>query len=152
MFPCPKYLDNHLSSRRFQPYDAYDASAWETTTVRTGVMGDVSLLEPIQGLLDDRDLMGKMVESARLYWTNNFLTVDIFSSLFNGTILILACLLFIYVFDLLASSNLGQQLLQKKSYEDMASEEATYTLGAILELQQQVNLIITNIVRTFHSK
>ena len=152
MFPCPKYLDNHLSSRRFQPYDAYDASAWETTTVRTGVMGDVSLLEPIQGLLDDRDLMGKMVESARLYWTNNFLTVDIFSSLFNGMILILAGVLFIYVFDLLAISNLGQQLLQKKSYEDMASEEATYTLGAILELQQQVNLIITNIVRTFHSK
>ena len=147
MFPCPKYLDNHLSSRRFQPYDAYDASAWETTTVRTGVMGDVSLLEPIQGLLDDRDLMGKMVESARLYWTNNFLTVDIFSSLFNGMILILAGVLFIYVFDLLASSNLGQQLLQKKSYEDMASEEATYALGAILELQQQVNL-----VRTFHSK
>ena len=147
MFPCPKYLDNHLSSRRFQPYDAYDASAWETTTVRTGVMGDVSLLEPIQGLLDDRDLMGKMVESARLYWTNNFLTVDIFSSLFNGMILILAGVLFIYVFDLLAISNLGQQLLQKKSYEDMASEEATYALGAILELQQQVNL-----VRTFHSK
>ena len=146
MFPCPKYLDNHLSSRRFQPYDAYDASAWETT-VRTGVMGDVSLLEPIQGLLDDRDLMGKMVESARLYWTNNFLTVDIFSSLFNGMILILAGVLFIYVFDLLAASNLGQQLLQKKSYEDMASEEATYALGAILELQQQVNL-----VRTFHSK
>ena len=147
MFPCPKYLDNHLSSCRFQPYDAYDASAWETTTVRTGVMGDVSLLEPIQGLLDDRDLMGKMVESARLYWTNNFLTVDIFSSLFNGMILILAGVLFIYVFDLLAISNLGQQLLQKKSYEDMASEEATYALGAILELQQQVNL-----VRTFHSK
>ena len=147
MFPCPKYLDNHLSSRRFQPYDAYDASAWETTTVRTGVMGDVSLLEPIQGLLDDRDLMGKMVESARLYWTNNFLTVDIFSSLFNGMILILAGVLFIYVFDLLAISNLGQQLLQKKSYEDMASEEATYALGAILELQQQVNL-----VRTFYSK
>merc|ERR1712045_295313 len=113
-------------------------SAWETTTVRTGVMGDVSLLEPIQGLLDDRDLVGKMVESARLYWTNNFLTVDIFSSLFNGTILILAALLFIYVFDLLAASNLGQQLLQRKSYEDMASEEATYALGAILELQQQV--------------
>merc|ERR1711936_187908 len=113
-------------------------SAWETITVKTGVMGDVSLLEPIQGLLDDRDLMGKMVESARLYWTNNFLTVDIFSSLFNGTILILAGLLFIYVFDLLATSNLGQQLLQKKSYEDMASEEATYALGAILELQQQV--------------
>ena len=67
-------------------------------------------------------------------------------------ILILAGVLFIYVFDLLAASNLGQQLLQKKSYEDMASEEATYTLGAILELQQQVNLIITNIVRTFHSK
>ena len=151
MFPCPKYLDNHLSSCRFQP-GAYDASAWETITVKTGVMGDVSLLEPIQGLLDDRDLMGKMVESARLYWTNNFLTVDIFSSLFNGTILILAGLLFIYVFDLLAISNLGQQLLQKKSYEDMASEEATYTLGSILELQQQVNLIITNIVRTFHSK
>ena len=147
MFPCPKYLDNHLSSRRFQPYDAYDASAWETTTLRTGAMGDVSLLEPIQGLLDDRDLMGKMVESARLYWTNNFLTVDIFSSLFNGMILILAGVLFIYVFDLLAISNLGQQLLQKKSYEDMASEEATYALGAILELQQQVNL-----VRTFHSK
>merc|ERR1712099_50416 len=112
-------------------------SAWETITVKTGVMGDVSLLEPIQGLLDDRDLMGKMVESARLYWTNNFLTVDIFSSLFNGTILIMAALLFIYVFDLLASSNLGELMLQKKSY-DVAAEEATYTLGAILELQEQV--------------
>merc|ERR1712008_122834 len=106
-------------------------SARETTTVITGIMGDVSLL------LDNADLMGKMVETARLYWTNNFLTVDIFSSLFNGTILIMACLLFIYVFDLLSNSSLGQLMLQKKSY-DVAAEEATYALGAILELQQQV--------------
>merc|ERR1712203_1282557 len=113
-------------------------SDWETTTVRTGVMGDVSLLEPIQGLLDDRDLMGKMVETARLYWTNNFLTVDIFSSLFNGTILIMAGLLLIYVFDLLSNSSLGELMLQKKSYDDVAAEEASYALGAILELQQQV--------------
>merc|ERR1712203_1280436 len=104
-------------------------SAGETTTVITPVMGDVSLLEPIQGFFDDDDLMGKMVETARLYWTNSFLTVDIFSSLFNGTILIMAGLLFIYVFDLLASSNLGELMLQKKSY-DVAAEEATYTLGA----------------------
>ena len=101
----------------------------------SGILGDV---EPIQGLLEDGDLMGKMVETARLYWTNNFLTVDIFSSLFNGTILIMAALLFIYVFDLLASSNLGELMLQKKSY-DVAAEEATYALGAILELQEQVD-------------
>ena len=100
-------------------------------------MADVSLLEPIQGLLDDADLMGKMVETARLYWTNSFLTVNIFSTLFNGTILIMACLLFIYVFDLLSNSSLGQLMLQKKSY-DVAAEEATYALGAILELQEQV--------------
>ena len=100
-------------------------------------MADVSLLEPIQGLLDDADLMGRMVETARLYWTNSFLTVNIFSTLFNGTILIMACLLFIYVFDLLSNSSLGQLMLQKKSY-DIAAEEATYALGAILELQEQV--------------
>ena len=100
-------------------------------------MADVSLLEPIQGLLDDADLMGRMVETARLYWTNSFLTVNIFSTLFNGTILIMACLLFIYVFDLLSNSSLGQLMLQKKSY-DVAAEEATYALGAILELQEQV--------------
>ena len=100
-------------------------------------MADVSLLEPIQGLLDDADLMGRMVETARLYWTNSFQTVNIFSTLFNGTILIMACLLFIYVFDLLSNSSLGQLMLQKKSY-DIAAEEATYALGAILELQEQV--------------
>ena len=100
-------------------------------------MADVSLLEPIQGLLDDADLMGRMVETARLYWTNSFLTVNIFSTLFNGTILIMACLLFIYVFDLLSNSSLGQLMLQQKSY-DVAAEEATYALGAILELQEQV--------------
>ena len=81
--------------------------------------------------------MGKMVESARLYWTNSFLTVNIFSTLFNGTILIMACLLFIYVFDLLSNSSLGQLMLQKKSY-DVAAEEASYALGAILQLQEQV--------------
>ena len=97
----------------------------------------------IQGLLDDNELMGKMVETARLYWTNNFLTVDIFSSLFNGTILIMACLLFIYVFDLLSNSSLAEVMLQKKSY-DVAAEEATYALGAILELQEQVSSNITN--------
>merc|ERR1712037_869655 len=113
-------------------------SARETATVITIVsMADVSLLEPIQGLLDEPDLMGKMVETARLYWTNSFLTVNIFSTLFNGTILIMACLLFIYVFDLLSNSSLGQLMLQKKSY-DVAAEEATYALGAILELQEQV--------------
>ena len=100
-------------------------------------MGDVA---PIHGLLHDADLMGKMVETARLYWTNNFLTVDIFSNLFNGAILILACLLFLYVFDLLTNSHLGQMVLQRKSYEDVAAEEATYALGAILELQEQVTI------------
>ena len=107
----------------------------------SGILGDV---EPILG---DGDLMGKMVETARLYWTNNFLTVDIFSSLFNGTILIMAALLFIYVFDLLANSSLAEMMLQKKSYDhvhDIAAEEATYTLGAILELQEQVSININN--------
>ena len=107
-------------------------------------MADVSLIEPIQGLLDDADLMGKMVETARLYWTNSFLTVNIFSTLFNGTILIMACLLFIYVFDLLSNSSLGQLMLQKKSY-DIAAEEATYALGAILELQEQVRKTINQL-------
>ena len=101
----------------------------------SGIMGDV---ESIQGLLDDGELMGKMVETARLYWSNNFLTVNIFSTLFNGTILLMAAILFIYVFDLLSSSSLGQLMLQKKSY-DVAAEEATYALGAILELQEQVD-------------
>ena len=100
----------------------------------SGIMGDV---ESIQGLLDDGELVGKMVETARLYWSNNFLTVNIFSTLFNGTILLMAAVLFIYVFDLLSSSSLGQLMLQKKSY-DVAAEEATYALGAILELQEQV--------------
>ena len=116
-------------------------------------MGDVSFLEPIQGLVvDNDDLMGKMVETARLYWTNNFLTVDIFSSLFNGTILIMAFLLFIYVFDLLSNSSLGELMLQKKSYDEVAAEEASYALGAILELQQQVNSTkITNITKSTKS-
>ena len=52
--------------------------------------------------------------------------------------MVLAGLLFIYVFDLLANSEHGYGFLQKKSY-DVAVEEAAYTLGAILELQQQVN-------------
>merc|ERR1711890_173582 len=94
-------------------------------------------LDLVVGLLENGDLMGKVAETARLYWTNSALTVNVFSNLFNGTLLVLAGLLFIYVFDLLANSEHGYGFLQKKSY-DVAVEEAAYTLGAILELQQQV--------------
>ena len=65
------------------------------------------------------------------------INIGVLSNLFNGTLLVLAGLLFIYVFDLLANSEHGYGFLQKKSY-DVAVEEAAYTLGAILELQQQV--------------
>jgi len=110
-------------------------SARETSIAATGtIMGGLDL---VVGLLENGDLMGKVAETARLYWTNSALTVNVFSNLFNGTLLVLAGLLFIYVFDLLANSEHGYGFLQKKSY-DVAVEEAAYTLGAILELQQQV--------------
>ena len=69
--------------------------------------------------------------------TKTNINIGVLSNLFNGTLLVLAGLLFIYVFDLLANSEHGYGFLQKKSY-DVAVEEAAYTLGAILELQQQV--------------
>ena len=60
----------------FQPA-AYDAaSARETSIAATGtIMGGLDL---VVGLLENGDLMGKVAETARLYWTNSALTVNVF--------------------------------------------------------------------------
>ena len=62
--------------RGFQPA-AYDAaSARETSIALTGtIMGGLDL---VVGLLENGDLMGKVAETARLYWTNSALTVNVF--------------------------------------------------------------------------
>ena len=62
--------------RGFQPA-AYDAaSARETSIAATGtIMGGLDL---VVGLLENGDLMGKVAETARLYWTNSALTVNVF--------------------------------------------------------------------------
>ena len=35
-------------------------------------------LDLVVGLLENGDLMGKVAETARLYWTNSALTVNVF--------------------------------------------------------------------------
>ena len=99
-------------------------------------MAETSVLSSLKELINDEVFIDKAQDLARLFYSNSFLTIDLYVYLAWGTAIAAVLLLMFLLFgdeSKLGGISSGYGTALSKSYD---------TEDAIIELQQQVKLFI----------